>query len=65
MKTVLITGCAGFIGFHFTKKLLNQNSYNIIGVDMMNDYYDVNLKKNRLKIIKKHKFAKNKFKFLR
>ena len=65
MKTVLITGCAGFIGFHFTKKLLDQNKFKIIGVDMMNDYYDVNLKKNRLKIIKNHNSAKKKFKFFK
>ena len=58
MRNILVTGCAGFIGFHLTKKLLDQN-FTIIGIDNLNDYYDVVLKKNRLKILKKH----NKFLF--
>ena len=40
----LITGCAGFIGFHLAKKLLNQNEF-IIGIDNLNQYYDVKIKK--------------------
>ena len=48
-KYVLVTGCAGFIGFHFSKFLLKKK-YEVIGVDMMNHYYDINLKKNRLKL---------------
>jgi UDP-glucuronate 4-epimerase len=47
---VLITGCAGFIGFHTARKLL-QAGVHIVGVDNLNDYYDVNLKKARLKIL--------------
>jgi UDP-glucuronate 4-epimerase len=47
---VLITGSAGFIGFHLTQKLIEQG-YSVIGIDNMNDYYDVNLKKNRLSIL--------------
>ena len=47
---ILITGAAGFIGFHLSKKLLD-NSYHIIGIDNLNDYYDTNLKKSRLKIL--------------
>lgn len=43
---ILITGAAGFIGFHCTKLLKNQ--YNVIGLDNINDYYDVNLKYARL-----------------
>lgn len=35
---VLVTGCAGFIGFHLSKKLLSQG-FNIVGVDNLNDYY--------------------------
>ena len=50
---ILITGCAGFIGFHLTKKL--SSSHKIIGLDNLNNYYDVYLKKNRLKILKKLK----------
>lgn len=45
---VLITGTAGFIGFHLTKRLLQEN-YEIVGLDNLNEYYDVTLKKNRLK----------------
>ena len=47
MKKILITGVAGFIGYHLSKKLLN-NNYHIIGIDNLNDYYDPNLKKARL-----------------
>ena len=49
MKTkIFVTGSAGFIGFHLCKKLL-KNNYEIIGLDNLNSYYDVNLKKSRLK----------------
>ena len=47
MKKILITGVAGFIGYHLAEKLLN-NNYHIIGIDNLNDYYDPNLKKARL-----------------
>lgn len=46
--TVLVTGAAGFIGFHVSRALLSRNR-SVIGIDNMNDYYDVNLKKARLK----------------
>lgn len=46
-KRVLVTGIAGFIGFHLAKKLLTQG-YHVIGIDNINDYYDVNLKYSRL-----------------
>ena len=53
---ILITGCAGFIGFHLCKHLLdNYNQYNIYGLDCLSNYYDVRLKKNRLKILNKSK----------
>ena len=42
---ILITGCAGFIGFHLSKYLLNEKNYKIIGIDNLNSYYDVGLKK--------------------
>jgi|TARA_B110000114_G_scaffold185551_1_gene233116 UDP-glucuronate 4-epimerase len=45
---ILITGCSGFIGFHLSKKLMSMG-HEIVGIDMMNSYYDVNLKKTRLK----------------
>jgi UDP-glucuronate 4-epimerase len=47
MKKILVTGAAGFIGFYLTKNLL-ANGENVIGIDNLNDYYDVNLKQSRL-----------------
>ena len=45
---ILVTGCAGFIGYHLTKKLLETGN-EVIGLDSLNEYYDVNLKLGRLK----------------
>ncbi len=50
-KKVLITGAAGFIGFHLSKKLLNQGM-TVLGFDNINSYYDVTLKYARLDILK-------------
>ncbi|PYI57197.1 NAD-dependent epimerase [Paenibacillus flagellatus] len=47
MTTILVTGAAGFIGFHLSKRLL-QDGYRVVGIDNINDYYDVNLKEARL-----------------
>jgi UDP-glucuronate 4-epimerase len=47
---ILITGCAGFIGFHLTRKAV-MLGYQVIGVDNLNDYYDVSLKKTRLQLL--------------
>ncbi len=52
---ILITGSAGFIGFHLTKKLLERKNFHVIGIDNLNNYYDVKLKKARLKELLKHK----------
>lgn len=46
-KTYLITGAAGFIGYHLAKRLLEKGA-RVIGLDNLNDYYDVKLKKDRL-----------------
>ena len=54
MKNILVTGCAGFIGMHITKKLL-ENNQRVLGVDNLNNYYDVNLKKIRINFLKKNK----------
>ena len=54
MKKILITGSAGFIGFHIAQLLLNEGN-EIIGVDNLSDYYDVNLKKIRNKILLSNK----------
>ena len=59
-EKILVTGCAGFIGMHLSNALLDRN-YHVIGVDNLNNYYDVNLKKDRLKILKNH----NNFKFIK
>ena len=59
---IIVTGSSGFIGFHVSKKLL-ESGKKVHGVDSMNNYYDVNLKKARLKILKKYKnfsFSKTK-----
>lgn len=45
---VLITGIAGFIGFHVAKRLLSEG-FSVFGIDNLNDYYDIQLKKDRLK----------------
>ena len=57
---ILITGAAGFIGFHLSTLLLNK-SYQVIGVDNLNKYYDPKLKENRLKNLKQY----NNFTFYR
>ena len=51
---ILITGSSGFIGFHLSKLLLNKK-YQVIGIDNLNKYYDVKLKKKRNSILKKNK----------
>tara|TARA_B100000575_G_scaffold118499_1_gene94345 strand:- start:113 stop:1114 length:1002 start_codon:yes stop_codon:yes gene_type:complete len=59
---IIVTGSSGFIGFHVSKKLLESGN-KVHGVDSMNNYYDVNLKKARLNILKKYKnfsFSKTK-----
>ncbi|MBW1714414.1 MAG: NAD-dependent epimerase [Deltaproteobacteria bacterium] len=50
-KTTLVTGAAGFIGFHVAKSLLEKGE-RIVGIDNLNPYYDVSLKKDRLEQIK-------------
>ena len=50
---ILITGAAGFIGYHLSQKLI-QNNFDIYGIDNLNNYYDVNLKKDRLNILSKY-----------
>ena len=59
---ILITGCAGFIGFHLSKKLIS-NGYIVYGVDKLNNYYDINLKKKRLEILNSISRSKKNFIF--
>lgn len=51
---VLVTGSAGFIGFHVTKRLL-EDGVTVVGVDNLNNYYDPNLKKMRSALLERHK----------
>ena len=50
---ILVTGAAGFIGFHTAKQLL-EDGYTVIGIDNLNDYYDPKLKVARLEILKNY-----------
>ena len=58
---ILVTGAAGFVGFHLCKKLIEKKKH-VIGVDNLNNYYSVKLKKDRIKFLKNSKFKKY-FKF--
>ena len=58
---ILVTGSCGFIGFHLSKYFLEKNNF-VVGIDNLNSYYSVKLKKDRLKILKESKFKKY-FKF--
>jgi UDP-glucuronate 4-epimerase len=52
-EKILVTGAAGFIGYYVSQRLLNDD-YEVIGVDNLNDYYDVTLKKTRLNLLKEN-----------
>jgi len=59
-KSILVTGSAGFIGYHLCSRLI-ENGNNVVGIDNLNDYYDVKIKIDRLKQIE----DKDNFKFLK
>ena len=44
----IVTGAAGFIGFHLSKRLIEENN-SVVGIDNINSYYDINLKESRIK----------------
>ena len=50
-EKILVTGCAGFIGMHLCKSLLN-DGFEVRGLDNMNSYYDKSLKIDRIKVLK-------------
>ena len=52
---ILLTGSAGFIGFHTCLNLLKKKNIKIYSVDNLNNYYDIKIKFDRLKILKKKK----------
>jgi UDP-glucuronate 4-epimerase len=51
ISKILVTGAAGFIGFHLSRKLCSLG-FSVVGLDNLNNYYDVNLKRSRLSILK-------------
>ena len=63
-KNILVTGAAGFIGYHISRKLISEGFF-VIGLDNINNYYDVNLKRERLKQIQNlSEEVKNKWQFI-
>lgn len=58
-KTILVTGAAGFIGSHLCKRLLDETNSIVVGIDNVNDYYDVSIKKYRLDQLREY----DRFKF--
>jgi len=60
MRKILVTGAAGFIGFHLSQRFLDSGDA-VVGIDNLNDYYDVTLKESRLARLENHR----RFRFIR
>ena len=52
---ILITGCAGFIGFHCSRFFSQKKGFKILGIDNLDNYYDVKIKRKRLSLLKNNK----------
>ena len=63
-KNIIVTGSAGFIGFHLCKKLI-ELGINTIGIDNVNNYYDTKLKNKRLEILNENSSKKDNWKFFK
>jgi UDP-glucuronate 4-epimerase len=63
MAKILVTGCAGFIGFHASQQLLGRGD-EVVGLDSLNEYYDVNLKRSRLALLNGSPDARHTFRFV-
>ena len=63
-ETILVTGCAGFIGFHMANLLISKG-FKVVGVDSINNYYDPNLKKARLKELELNSNGRSSFSFIK
>ncbi len=61
---IVVTGAAGFIGFHLCRRLIS-SGINVIGIDNINNYYDILLKEKRLEILNKIPLEKNTWKFIK
>ena len=61
---IFVTGSAGFIGFYLCKQLI-EDGYKVVGIDNINDYYDVKLKKKRLDILSELSLKKNNWEFFK
>ncbi|HUI41566.1 MAG TPA: NAD-dependent epimerase [Terriglobia bacterium] len=64
MAKILVTGCAGFIGFHVSRRLIADGS-EVVGLDSLNEYYDVNLKRARLALLHASVNANRRFRFVK
>ena len=52
---IVVTGSAGFVGFHLIKSLVKNKKNNVLGIDSVNNYYSTKIKKLRLKLLLKNK----------